>query len=282
MSTNASRPLTEIVIEPRTGWRLLDLSELRDRGDLLWFLVYRNLKARYVQSSLGLGWVVIQPLVTLVIFTLVFGRVVRIEPPGGAPFSVFVFVGLVSWQFFSGAMTTAGTSIYGESSVVSKVYFPRLILPLSVVLSRLVDLMVSMVLLLALMAFNGLLPPPKALVIVPALILLVTCLALGVGLWLSALAVQYRDVAYSMNFMAQIWMYLSPIFYSPEMVPQRFQVYYGLNPMVGIITGLRSGLLDYPPFPWRLVAQSAAITAIVLVSGALYFRRSERLFADVV
>ncbi|QDV36166.1 ABC transporter permease [Tautonia plasticadhaerens] len=282
MSTNASRPLAETVIEPRTGWRLVDLSELRDYGDLLWFLVYRNLKGRYVQSSLGLGWVVIQPVVTLMIFTLVFGRVVKIQPPGGTPFSVFVFIGLVSWQFFSGAMTSAGASIHGESSVVSKVYFPRLILPLSVVLSRLVDLMVSLVLLLVLMALNGLVPPPRALLIVPMLVILVTCLALGMGLWLSALAVQYRDVAYSMGFMAQIWMYLSPIFYSPEMIPERFRLIFGLNPMVGIITGLRSGLVDYPPFPWALVAQSVAITAVVLVSGALYFRRSERLFADVV
>lgn len=280
MSTTAE-PLQEIVIEPRQGWRLVDLGELHDYRDLLWNLTWRNIRGRYAQSALGVGWVLILPLVTLAIFSLVFGRVVRVPVPGGVPYSLFAFCGLVPWMYFSSAMSGAAGSIVNEASILTKVYFPRLILPLSNVVSRLVDLGAMALVLAAMMAWHRMAPRPESVVVIPLLVAIMTACALGVGLWLSAMAVQYRDVAHALTFLAQIWMYLSPVLYPASLVPERYRLIYALNPMVGVISGFRSCLLGEPAMPWDQIAIGGAVSAFFLVTGALYFRRSERLFADV-
>lgn len=281
MSSNTVEAVREIVIEPRTGWRMVDLGELCTHRDLLWNMTWRGIKGRYAQSALGLGWILVQPLATLLIYSFVFGRVVRIPVPGGAPYPVFVFCGMVPWLFFSGAMTAAGNSVVSGAAILTKVYFPRLILPLSNILSRLVDLMATLLVLGLLLAWYGVVPRPSAVVVLPVLVLIATAAALGVGLWLSAMAVQYRDVAHAMTFLAQIWMYMSPVIYPAEMVGEKYQLVYALNPMVGVISGFRSCLLGNPAMPWAQIAIGAAVSLVLLVTGAMYFRRCERLFADV-
>jgi lipopolysaccharide transport system permease protein len=271
----------EIIIEARPGWQAVNIRELREYGDLFWNLTWRNIKGRYAQSALGLGWMLVQPLVTLLIFSLVFGRVVRIEVPGGAPYSLFAFCGLVPWLFFSSSLQAASFSIMSEAQILSKIYFPRLILPLSNVVGRLVDLGLMVLVLAVLMAWHGVVPQPSAVVLVPLLAAIATACALGVGLWLSAMAVQYRDVALGLGFLIQIWMYLSPVFYPASLVPGRYRLIYSLNPLVGVISGFRSCLLGDPAMPWDQIAMAAVVSLFFLVTGAFYFRRSERLFADV-
>lgn len=281
-AATAVTPEREVVIEPSRGWRAIDFREVFEHRDLLWNLAWRSIKGRYAQSALGLGWMLVQPLITLLIFTIVFGRVVRIKPPGGGPYAAFVFCGMVPWLYFSGALVAASGSLVAEAQVLSKVYFPRLILPLSSVLGRLLDLGITFAVLLVLLAGFGIVPRPAALVMVPALTLVMTAAVLGAGLGLSALAIQYRDVAHALAFLTQIWMYLSPVFYPVEFVPDRFRLLYGLNPMVGVIQGFRSCLLGTGPTPWGLIAEGTAVALVFLAAGALYFRRSERLFADVI
>jgi lipopolysaccharide transport system permease protein len=274
--------LPETVIEARRGWQAVDLKELWRHRDLFWFQSWRNVKGRYAQSALGLGWVVVQPLLTLLTFTLIFGRVIRIPTPGGTPYILFVFCGMVPWNYFSGAMNAAATSLISEAYVLSKVYFPRLILPLTQVVARLVDLFATLGLLLLLGVFYGVVPRPESLVILPLALLIASACALGVGLWLASLAIQYRDVAHIIGFLAQIWMYLSPVVYSASRIPDRYQWLYGLNPMVGVIEAFRSCMLGIPAMPWGALAEGAAVSAVLLVTGALYFRRCEQFFADVV
>lgn len=276
------RPIDdEVIIEARPGWQAVDLRELARHRDLLWFLTWRNVKGRYAQSALGLGWVVVQPLLTLAVFGLVFGLVVRVPTPGKTPYLLFAFCGLVPWTFFSGAMMGAASSLISEAQLLSKVYFPRLILPLTQVIGRLIDLGAMLVLLAVLLAWYGYAPRPETVVVLPLLVLTMTACALGVGLWLSSLAIQYRDVAHALGFLAQLWMYLSPVVYPASLVPERYQLLYGLNPMVGIISGFRACLLGVPVMPWEQIGQSVGISVLLLVTGALFFRRSERLFADV-
>jgi lipopolysaccharide transport system permease protein len=271
----------EIIIEARPGWQAVNIRELREYGDLFWNLTWRNIKGRYAQSALGLGWMLVQPLMTLLIFSVVFGRVVKIEVPGGGPYSLFAFCGLVPWMYFSSALLAASLSVKSEASVISKIYFPRMILPLSNVMGRLIDLGATLLVLAIMMAWHGAAPRPSAIVLVPLLTVIMTACALGLGLLLAAMAVQYQDVALGLGFLIQIWMYLSPVLYPASLVPDRYQMIYSLNPMVGVISGFRSCLLGYPGFPWDQIAVAAAVSLFFLVTGAFYFRRSERLFADV-
>jgi lipopolysaccharide transport system permease protein len=280
-TSTAHADLTETVIEPSGSWRMVDLAEIANRRDLLWNLTWRNIKGRYAQSALGMGWVLVQPLVSLMIYSLIFGRVVRIKPPGGIPYAVYAFCGLVPWLYFSGAMSAAAGSILGSTQLITKVYFPRLVLPLSNVLGRLIDLGATLLVLAVLMAWHGIVPRPSAIVVLPMLVIIATAAALGVGLCLAAMAVQYRDVAHSLGFLVQIWMYLSPVVYPASFVPERYRLIYALNPMVGVISGFRAVLLRNPAIPWDQIAIAAVVSLLLLVGGAFYFRRSERLFADV-
>ena len=272
--------LVETVIEPRRGWAPLNLRELRGHRDLLYFLVLRNLKVRYKQTVLGAGWAVIQPVMIMVVFTLVFGRLARLSSDG-SPYALFSFAALVPWVYFSNALTQASNSIVQNERLVTKVYFPRILVPLAAVVAGLVDLAIAFVVLLGLTVAFGVLPRLD-LLIVPPLVLLVVVSALGAGTCLAALNVYHRDVRYAVAFLIQFWLFISPVAYSSSIVPDAWRPLYALNPMVGVIDGFRWALLDDAPSPFLNLAISAASATTVLLIGLYYFRRVEDAFADVV
>jgi lipopolysaccharide transport system permease protein len=267
------------VIEPRSGWRPIELRELWEYRDLLYFLVWRDIKVRYAQSVLGISWAVIQPVFFMIVFSIVFGRLAKIDSDG-VPYAIFSFTALVPWTYFSTSLTEATGSLVQNQSMLNKVYFPRLIMPLAPVLSKLVDFVIAFVLLLILMVGFKSSPTPGVLVL-PLLVLLMMTTAVGMGMWLTSLAVQFRDVKYGINFLAQLLMYAAPVVYPASLIPDRYRLIYGLNPMAGVVEGFRSALLGTNPMPWDLLAVGTTVAVVVALGGALYFRRTERIFADV-
>jgi homopolymeric O-antigen transport system permease protein len=267
------------VIEPRTGWRLVDWKELVDYRDLFLFLTWRHIKVQYAQSTLGIGWAVIQPLFSMIVFTIVFGIMVGVSSDG-APYAVFSFVALVPWTYFANAVTEGTNSLVSNTNMLTKVYFPRLVLPLSAVLAKLVDFAIGMLLLFVLMAWYAV-PPTWGALALPLLIALMMLTAAGLGMWMTALAVQYRDVKYGLNFAMQLLMYAAPVVYPASKIPARWQLAYAVNPMVGVIEGFRAALLGTRPMPWDLLGVGAASAVVIALTGCLYFRSKERLFADV-
>jgi lipopolysaccharide transport system permease protein len=270
----------KIVIEPSKGWISLKLGEVWQYRELLFFLIWRDVKVRYKQTVLGIAWAIIQPLVTMVIFSVIFGQLAKL-PSEGIPYPVFCYAALLPWQLFSGALTRCGISLVGNANLLTKIYFPRLIIPLSATLSGLVDFSISLVILLGLMLYFAILPT-WAILWLPLLMLFVLITALSVGLWLSALNVQYRDVQHIIPFLIQVWMFASPIVYSAGLIPSGpWRFVYGLNPLTGVIQGFRWILLGTPyPYEWMIV--SAGVVVILLVTGLYYFKRMEKSFADVV
>lgn len=273
-------PDDALVIEPAGAWPRIDLRELWAYRQLFYFLVWRDLKVRYAQTVLGLGWAVAQPLLATLIFTLIFGRFARV-PSDGVPYAAFALAGLVPWNYFSAALSGSSQSLVSSSNLITKVYFPRLVIPFAPVLAAMVDFAVGVVLVLAVVMWYGLVPAPEAIVMVPLLTILLATIAAGVGCWLSALNIQYRDVKHVTPFLIQIWMFASPIVYPMSIVPESLRPYYVLNPLVGVIEGFRAVLLRTGTVPWTALAVSFAGAAILLVTGAFYFRRTERVFADV-
>jgi lipopolysaccharide transport system permease protein len=270
---------TTVVIEPHSGWRVINFRELMEFRDLFWFLTYRAIRTRYAQSALGLAWAVIQPVATMVVMTVVFGNLVRVESDG-APYAIFSFAALVPWTYFQSALTEAVSTLVAEKNMVSKIYFPRLILPMSRVFARLLDFGVALIILFGLMIAFGRLPNWGALLL-PLFILMMIATSAGAGLFFSALAVQYRDVNYAMGFVVRLLMYAAPVIYPASKVPDKWRLLYGLNPMAGVIEGFRSGLLGTVPMPWDLIMPGAVMSAIIFCVGAAYFRRKEPVFADV-
>jgi len=267
-------------IEPKSGWQGIDFRELWDYRDLLYFSVWRDIKSRYAQSALGIGWAVIQPVFFMIVFTLVFGELANIDSDG-APYAIFSYAGLVPWVYFSGALVDTTGSLLKGSSLLTKVYFPRLIMPISSAVAKLVDFFIAFLLVFILMAwFKS--PPTIWILALPLLILIMVLAAAGIGTWLTSLAVQYRDIAYASPFAIQLLMFASPVVYPASLVPERFQLVYALNPMVGVIEGFRSALLGTNPMPWDLIGVGGAVASVVAISGALFFHRKERVFADVV
>jgi len=267
------------VVEATRGWRNLDLRELLEYRDLFFFLVWRSLKVRYAQSVLGIGWAVIQPLAQMVVYTVIFGYFVAVESDG-VPYPVFAYSALLPWTLFSASLTEAVDSLVAQTHLVSKIYFPRLLLPLAAVSSRLVDFAISAVILAALLAWYGI-RPTAAAVALPLLVIVLVIFASGMGMWLSALAIQYRDARYAMGFGVQLFMYAAPIVYPVALVPERFQAVYALNPLVGVIEGFRAGLLGTGPLRWDWITTGTVVAGFIFVSGVVYFRSKERLFADV-
>ena len=277
------------IIEPRSGWRVVDWRELVAYRDLFFFLVWRSVKVQYAQSAIGIGWAVIQPLFSMLVFTIIFGRLAQIDSDG-APYAVFSFVALVPWTYFANALTEGSGSLIGNANMLRKVYFPRLILPLSAVFSKLVDFGIAMVLLTAMMAWFGLLPN-LGILMLPYLIVLMMLTAGGMGMWLSALAVQYRDIKHGMTFAVQLLMYAAPVVYAASLIPETYNLFgrieiwpqylYAMNPMVGVIEGFRSALLGTRPMPWTFILIGSVTATLIALSGAFYFRSRERLFADV-
>jgi len=268
-----------LVIEPSSGWKALKLGELWTYRDLFWLLAWRDVRVRYRQTVLGVGWAVLQPLVTILVFTLIFGRLAKV-PSEGAPYAAFTFAALLPWTLFSVALTRAASSLVNNAALLSKVYFPRLLLPLGSILTSLVDFGVALVLLLILLAWYRIVPGPAALLI-PFLVAYTVVAAWAVGIWMAALNVRYRDVNFALPFLVQIGLFISPVVYSASLVPRPLQLVYDLNPMTLVIQGFRWGLLgSAPPDPLMLI--SLPVVALLLVSGVFYFRRTERFFADII
>ena len=267
-------------IAPATAWPGIGLRELWDYRELLYFLTWRDLKVRYKQTALGAAWAVIQPLFMMLVFSLFFGRLAGV-PSDGIPYPVFTFCALLPWQLFAHALTESSNSLVGNQNLITKVYFPRLVVPMSAVLGGLVDFAIAFVILLGMLAFYGLVPGRQILAL-PAFVLLAVMTALAVGLWLSALNVQYRDVRYTINFLVQFWLFATPVAYPSSIIPAQWRVVYGLNPMVGVVEGFRWSLLGKPESPSAVVLVSTIVVVTLLVGGVFYFRRMEQQFADVV
>jgi lipopolysaccharide transport system permease protein len=270
-----------ILVRPSRGWGGFNLRELWRYRELIYFLVWRDIKVRYKQTVLGAAWAILKPLLTMVIFAVIFGGLAHI-PTDEIPPPLFYFTGLIPWLLFQDGVTKAGTSLVSSGQLVTKVYFPRMAIPLSSVVAGVVDTGLSFLVLLAMMLFYGV-RPTTALWTLPLFLLLALVTALGVGLWLSAMNVTYRDIGYVTPFLVQIWMYASPVAYSTNLIPEGpWRLIYGLNPMAGVVQGFRWALLGVGSPPSSLMAASVAVAVVLLISGAIYFRRAERTFADVV
>jgi ABC-type polysaccharide/polyol phosphate export systems, permease component len=268
-----------LVICPPRKWVPVDLKELWAYRELVTAFTLRDVKLRYKQTGLGIAWAVLQPLLTMVIFTVFFGGLAKI-PSDGVPYPLFVLAALLPWTLFAEGLTRSTTSMVTNSNIMTKVYFPRLIMPLSSIISPLVDFAVSFIILIAMMTYYGVMPNVN-IVFLPIFLLLALATALGVGLWLSALNVKYRDFQYTVPFMIQIWMFASPVVYAASLVPESMRVWYGLNPMAGVIEGFRWALLGTGA-PSVMVLVSVCMVIVLLVSGMFYFRRMEQYYADIV
>lgn len=278
--TDLGTNLSVLHIRPSGGWVALRLGDLWEYRELLYFLVWRDVKVRYKQTALGVGWVVLQPVLTTLIFTVVFGNLARM-PSDNLPYAVFAMAGLLPWNFFSNALTRGGTSLVSSSSLISKIFFPRLIIPIATVLSGLVDVAIVLVLLIGLMLIYGVFPT-MTIITLPFFLLLALVTALALSLWLAALNVQYRDVGFLIPFLAQFWMYATPIVYPASLIPERWRIIYALNPMTGVVEGFRWALFGQGEGPGPALYASIVVVVALLISGAYFFRRMEKRFADLI
>jgi lipopolysaccharide transport system permease protein len=269
-----------VFILPPQGWAQIPVRELWDYRELLYFFVWRDIKVRYKQTVLGAAWAIIQPFFTMVVFSIFFGRLAGISSEG-IPYPIFTFSALVPWMYFSNAVSQASNSLIANERMITKVYFPRLLVPMASILAGLVDFAISLVVLIGMMLYYGIGLTP-ALWAGPLFVLLTIATALGVGLWLSALNVQYRDVRYAVVFLLQFWLFATPIAYPSSLLPEQWRAIYGLNPMAGVVEGFRWALLGKASVPGALLAISIVVTIAVLMSGLYYFQRMEQTFADEV
>lgn len=275
-----------LLIRPSRGWIALQLKELWEYRELLFFLVWRDVKVRYKQTVLGATWAILQPVATMIVFTVFFGRLAGVGSEG-LPYPIFSYAGLLPWTFFAQALSHSSDSLVGSSNLLKKVYFPRLVIPMSSALAPLVDFALAFIVLIGMMVYYGIWPG-VAIVYLPLLILLAFGTALGMGMWLSALNVQYRDVRYIVPFFVQLWLFVTPVIYPMSRVTEKLAEMglpswlYGLNPMVGVVEGFRWALLGTGTRPGSVVLASSGVAVLLIVSGALYFRRMEKTFADVV
>jgi lipopolysaccharide transport system permease protein len=271
------RPI--LTITPSRGWVALNLVEVWAHRELLFFLTWRDIKVRYKQTALGAIWAIIQPLFPMLIFTLFFGRLAKV-PSDGIPYSIFAYAGLLPWTYFASAIGNSSTSIVGSSNLISRVYFPRMIIPSAAVLASLVDFVIAFVLLAGLMVWHRVPVTLSTLMLIP-LIVILTILALGMGMLFSGWTVKYRDIRFALPFAIQVWMFATPVIYPASLVPDKWRWVLGLNPITGIVEGFRSALFGRP-FAWGFLAYSAGFAVVMLVYSAYSFRRLERLFADLI
>lgn len=271
----------EIVLRPGARSLGQDLAEAWRYREMCYLLTWRDVKVRYKQTALGAAWAILQPLLAMAVFTVIFGRFAGL-PSEGVPYAAFVFAALLPWTYFSGAITNASQSLLANTNLVTKIYFPRLLIPASACLAALLDLGVAASVLLVLLPLAGVHPTLAGLLLLPALVALLFVLALGCGLWLAALKVEYRDFQYVVPFLVQLWMFLTPVIYPSAIVPERYRWLLALNPLVGVIEAFRAALLGHRAFPWPLLGLSAAAGAAIFAGGLWYFRRMERSFADVI
>lgn len=272
-----------IVIEPARGWQVINWRELREYRDLFYFLIDRDIKVLYKQTVLGFGWAILRPVLSMVIFTVIFGGLAQVDSDG-MPYALFSYAALVPWLYFSTALSSSALSLVNNTDMLTKVYFPRLIFPLTPIFSKLVDFAISFVVIFVLMAWFRVAPTARLLYL-PLLILLMMLATAGISLWFAALSVHYRDVKHAMPFVTQILMYAAPVVWSTALIGERFgatgRLVFGLYPMVGVIEGFRVALLDTGPMPWDMLAAGTASALLLFVTGLFYFRRMEVNFADV-
>ena len=269
-----------IVIEPRRKLIDLDLRAIWEYRELLYFLVWRDLKVRYRQTIIGIGWVVLQPLMTMIVFTAVFGNFAKV-PSDGVPYPIFAYSALLPWNLFASSLTRGSESVVGNAQLISKIYFPRLLLPLSGVLSPIVDFAISFVIFISMMLWFHVLPT-RGILALPLLLALVLLTALAVGLWLSALNVRYRDVGHAIPFLVQLWLFSSPVAYPVSLVPEKWRLLYSLNPMAGVIEGFRWALLGKQSPDFGVILISSLMVLALFVTGVIFFKHTERTFADIV
>lgn len=275
-STDVSR----IRIEPKKRWQFIDLKELKEYRDLFYFLVARDIKVRYKQTVLGGLWAIIQPFFMMIVFTLFFGKLAKI-PSDNIPYPIFNFSAMVAWTYFANALSNSGNSLITSSNLVSKVYFPRIIIPLTPILAGLLDFTIAFLMLIVMMVYYNIYPTIM-IFFLPLLVVLMIFTASGVGMFLSALNAKYRDIKYTIGFLVQVWLFSSPIVYPSSMVPEKYRLIYAINPMVGVIEGFRSVLLGTIPFPTSMVIISFIVSSILLLTGMIYFKQTERFFADII
>ena len=273
-------PLPTLIIRPSQGWVSLRLKELWEYRELLYFLTWRDIKVRYKQTALGAAWAIIQPFFAMVVFSVFFGRLAKI-PSDGLPYPIFVYCALLPWQLFAHALTESSNSLVANERLITKVYFPRLVVPLSTVLAGLLDFAIAFLVLIGMLGYYGIVPT-VAVFTLPLFLLLAVMTALGVGLWLSALNVQYRDVRYTIPFLTQFWLFATPVAYPSSLVPEPWRALYGLNPMAGVVEGFRWALLGTSQGPGMLLVVSVVVVIGLLAGGLFYFRRMEKTFADLV
>jgi len=272
--------LPSLRIEPPNRWPSINFRELWEYRELLYFLTWRDIKIRYKQTVLGAAWAIIQPVFMMIVFSLFFGKLAKV-PSDGIPYPVFAFCALLPWQLFAHAVSESSNSVVGNQHLITKVYFPRLVIPIASVLTGFIDFLVSLVVLIGLILWFGLVPGWR-IIALPGFILLAICTALAVGLWLSALSVQYRDVRYLIGFLVQFWLFATPVAYPSSIIPQQWRAVYALNPMAGVVEGFRWALLGRSSALGSMLWVSASVVLVTLVGGFYYFRRMEQEFADIV
>ena len=275
---NSEKQVT--VIKPRNTWDILTVQDLWEYRDMLLYLVLRDIKARYTQSVLGIGWAVLQPLFLMIVFTVIFGKLFKINT-NGMDYAIFSYTALVPWAYFSNSLMLTTGSLIQNSNLLSKVFFPRIVLPMSTVLSTLVDFFIAFILVIVLMIWYQVTPTLWVLFL-PVLLLLTVVLSVSLGSLFTALAIQYRDVRHGIAFLVQGMMYASPVVYPVSIIPDKYRLIYGLNPMAGVIEGFRSALLGATPMPWDLIIVGTIVTLVLAVIGLTYFKFTERIFADVM
>ena len=278
---NRSKSISDSVtiIEPASGWQIINFKELKEYRDLFYFMVLRDIKVLYAQTVLGFSWAILQPLVQIILFTIIFGKVANI-PTEGIPYILFSSVAIVPWTYMSKAMTQSGQSLVGGQGMLGKIYFPRLIFPITPILAKLVDFGISLIIILGLILYYRV-QPTWNLLFFPIFILLMMSIAAGAGMWLSAMAIRFRDVRYAMTFILRMLMYSAPIVYSASTIPETYRFIYSLNPIVAVIEGFRACLLG-TPMPWLYIWPGMITAALLLISGTFYFKRMERVFVDVI
>jgi lipopolysaccharide transport system permease protein len=279
-SVQTQAEIPTVVIRPSEGWIALKLHDLWTYRELLYFMVWRDIKVRYKQTALGATWAIIQPFFSMIVFSLFFGKLAKM-PSDGIPYPIFSYAALVPWTFFANGLAQSSNSLVDSANLIKKVYFPRLTIPIANVLSGLVDFALAFLVLIGLMLWYGVIPTARILWL-PLFLLLAFVTALAVGLWLSVLNVEYRDVRYTLPFLTQFWMFATPIVYPSSLLKEPWRTVYGLNPMVGVVEGFRWALLGTKTAPGPIIAVSAFAAIVLLVGGAFYFRRMEKTFADVV
>ena len=279
MKSKSTSRIYKIIIKPKTGWQLIDWKELKEYKDLIYFLILRDIKALYKQTVLGFSWAILKPFIKMIVFSIVFGGIAKI-PSDGIPYPLFVYAGLVPWEYFSNSLTRSTSSLISGSGIFTKVYFPRLIMPIVPCIATLVDFTIALSIVFILMFYFGY-AISITIFYLPILIIIMILTAAGLGMWLSALAIQYRDVPYGVQFLVQILMYAAPVIYPISWLPESYRIYLAIYPMYGIIEGSRAAILGQNVMPWDLIGIGAISAFIMFITGAYYFKRKERIFADV-